>query len=207
MQKVKIGVLISGGGTNLQSIIDEVEKGNINGEISVVISDRRDAYGIERARIHGIKGIVINGKDYQNRDEFINALINVLVEYKIELVVLAGFLTILSNEFVEKYKERIINVHPSLIPAFCGEGYYGQNVHKAVLDYGAKISGATVHFVDENADTGPVILQESVLVMENDTPETLAARVLKVEHKILPEAVKLYCEGRITIDGRKVKIK
>ena len=129
------------------------------------------------------------------------------MEYKIELVVLAGFLTILSNEFVEKYKGRIINVHPSLIPAFCGEGYYGQKVHKAVLDYGAKISGATVHFVDENADTGPVILQESVLVMENDTPETLDARVLKVEHKILPLAVKLYCEGRITIDGRKVKIK
>lgn len=206
MQKVKIGVLISGGGTNLQALIDEVEKGNINGEISVVISDKKGAYGLERAEKHGIKTIALNRKDYKNKTEFTKALMDELLKNDIELIVLAGFLTILGSEFIEKYKYRIINIHPSLIPAFCGEGFYGQRVHSAVLEYGAKITGATVHFVDEGADTGPVILQESVPVMEDDTPETLAARVLKVEHKLLPEAVKLYCDGKITIEGRKVRI-
>ena len=207
MQKIKIGVLISGGGTNLQAIIDAIEDGHINGEIVVVISDREGAFGLERAEKHGIAGITINRKDYKNKDEFFNILMEELEEYKVELVVLAGFLTILSCSFVEKFKNRILNVHPALIPAFCGDGFYGEKVHKAVLDYGVKISGATVHFVDEKADTGPVILQEAVKVSEDDTVETLAARVLKVEHKILPEAVRLYCEGKLTIDGRKVKIK
>lgn len=207
MQKVKIGVLISGGGTNLQALIDEVQQGNINGEISVVISDKKGAYGLERAKNHGIKAIALDRKDYKNKAEFTRALMDTLLENKIELVVLAGFLTILASEFIEEYKGRIINIHPSLIPAFCGEGFYGQKVHSAVLEYGAKITGATVHFVDEGADTGPVILQESVSVMEDDTPETLAARVLKVEHKLLPEAVKLYCDGKITIEGRKIRIK
>lgn len=207
MQKVRIGVLISGGGTNLQALIDEVEKGNINGEISVVISDRKGAYGLERAKKHGIKAIALDRKDYKDKVEFTRGLMDALLENNIELIVLAGFLTILASEFIEEYKGRIINIHPSLIPAFCGEGFYGQKVHSAVLEYGAKITGATVHFVDEGADTGPVILQESVPVMEDDTPETLAARVLKVEHKLLPQAVKLYCDGRITIEGRKVRIR
>ncbi len=207
MQKVKIGVLISGGGTNLQAIIDAIENGHINGEIVVVISDREGAFGLERAEKHGIAGITINRKDYKNKDEFFNILMDKLEEYKVELIVLAGFLTILSQGFVERFKNRIINVHPALIPAFCGDGYYGEKVHKAVLDYGVKISGATVHFVDEKADAGPVILQEAVTVSEDDTVDTLAARVLKVEHKILPEAVRLYCEGKLTIDGRKIKIK
>ncbi len=205
MQKVKIGVLISGGGTNLQAIIDAIEKGYINGEIVVVISDREGAYGLERARKHGIPGITINRKDFKNKDEFFNTFIEKLEEYKVELVVLAGFLTILSYGFVERFNDRIINVHPALIPAFCGDGFYGEKVHKAVLDYGVKVSGATVHFVSEKADAGPVILQETVKVSEDDTVETLAARVLKIEHKILPEAVKLYCEGKLTIDGRKVR--
>ena len=205
MPKVRIGVLISGGGTNLQALIDEVEKGNINGEISVVISDKKGAYGIERAKKHGIKGIILDKKSFKDKDEFMKSIMDKLEEYNVDLVILAGFLSILSRGFIEKYKNKIINVHPSLIPAFCGEGYYGQKVHRAVLEYGAKVSGATVHFVDEGADTGPVILQEAVPVMEDDTIETLAARVLKVEHKLLPEAVKLYCDGKITIDGRKVK--
>lgn len=207
MPKVRIGVLISGGGTNLQALIDEVERDNINGEISVVISDKKGAYGIERAKNHGIKGIIIDKKGFKNKDEFMKSIMNKLEEYNVDLVILAGFLSILSRKFIEKYKNSIINVHPSLIPAFCGEGYYGEKVHRAVLEYGVKVSGATVHFVDEGADTGPVILQEAVLVMEDDTIETLAARVLKIEHKLLPEAVRLYCEGRITIDGRKVRIK
>lgn len=207
MQRVRIGVLISGGGTNLQSLIDETEKGNINGEIVVVISDRVNAYGIKRAKAHGIKAIVIDRKDYKDRISLINAFIDTLKEYDVDLVVLAGFLTILTKEFVEAYKNRIINVHPALIPAFCGEGFYGEKVHKAALDYGVKISGATVHFVDEDADTGPIILQDSVPVMIDDTVESLAARVLKVEHRILPEAVGLYCNGRLSIEGRKVRIK
>lgn len=207
MSKVKIGVLISGGGTNLQALIDEVEKGNVNGEISLVISDKKGAYGLERAEKHGIKTIALDRREFKNKAEFMKSLMDILSKESIELIVLAGFLTILSEEFIEKYRSRIINIHPSLIPAFCGEGYYGEKVHNAVLEYGAKISGATVHFVDEGADTGPVILQESVPVLENDTVESLAARVLKVEHKLLPEAVGLYCDGRIIIEGRKVKIK
>lgn len=207
MQKVRIGVLISGGGTNLQSLIDEIERENINGEIVVVISDRTSAYGIERAKAQGIKGLIINRKDYKDRTSLINAFIDTLKEYNVDLVVLAGFLTILTKEFVEVYKDRIINVHPALIPAFCGEGFYGEKVHKAALDYGVKISGATVHFVDEKADTGPVILQDSVPVMINDTVKSLAARVLEVEHRILPEAVRLFCDGRLSIEGRKVRIK
>lgn len=207
MSKVKIGVLISGGGTNLQALIDEVEKGNVNGEISLVISDKKGAYGLERAEKHGIKTIALDRREFKNKAEFMKSLMDILSKKSIELIVLAGFLTILSEEFIEKYRSRIINIHPSLIPAFCGEGYYGEKVHNAVLEYGAKISGATVHFVDEGADTGPVILQESVPVLENDTVESLAARVLKVEHKLLPKAVGLYCDGRIIIEGRKVKIK
>lgn len=207
MQKVKIGVLISGGGTNLQALIDEIEKNTINGEIPIVISDRKNAYGIERARRHGIEGLTLDRKRFQNKGDFISELINILEEKHIELIVLAGFLTILPIRFVEKYRNRIINVHPALIPAFCGDGFYGQKVHKAALEYGVKISGATVHFVDECADTGPVILQESVPVLEDDTIESLAERVLEVEHKILPKAVRLYCAGKLMLEGRKVRIK
>ncbi|WP_373000305.1 phosphoribosylglycinamide formyltransferase, partial [Lutispora sp.] len=175
MQKVKIGVLISGGGTNLQALIDNIEKGLINGEIAVVISDKKGVYGLERARKHGISAIEIDKREFNDRNDFMKAIINELESHEVELVVLAGFLSILSSDFIEKYRNRIMNIHPSLIPAFCGKGYYGQRVHKAVLEYGAKISGATVHFVDEGADTGPIILQEAVKVEEGDTPESLAA--------------------------------
>ncbi|MGI5997115.1 MAG: phosphoribosylglycinamide formyltransferase [Lutispora sp.] len=207
MQKVKIGVLISGGGTNLQALIDNIEKGLINGEIAVVISDKKGVYGLERARKHGISAIEIDKREFNDRNDFMKAIINELESHEVELVVLAGFLSILSSDFIEKYRNRIMNIHPSLIPAFCGKGYYGQRVHKAVLEYGAKISGATVHFVDEGADTGPIILQEAVKVEEGDTPESLAARILNVEHRLLPQAVKLYCEDKLIIDGRKVRIR
>lgn len=206
MQKVRIGVLISGGGTNLQALIDNIEKGWINGEISVVISDKKGAYGIERARKHGIDAIEIDKREFDDKNVFMKAIINELENHHVELVVLAGFLSILSQDFIERYRNRIMNIHPSLIPAFCGKGYYGQKVHKAVLDYGAKVSGATVHFVDEGADTGPIILQEAVKVEADDTPESLAARVLIAEHRLLPQAVKLYCEGKLIIEGRKVRI-
>jgi len=207
LQKVRIGVLISGGGTNLQALIDNIEKGLINGEIVVVISDKKGVYGLERARKHGIRAIEIDKRDYADKNVFMKAIIKELENHDVELVVLAGFLSILSQDFIERYRNRIMNIHPSLIPAFCGKGYYGQRVHKAVLEYGAKISGATVHFVDEGADTGPIILQEAVNVEEDDTPESLAARVLNVEHKLLPQAVKLYCEGKLIIEGRKVRIR
>lgn len=200
MRKVRIAVLVSGGGTNLQALIDAVDKGDINGEIAAVLSDRENAYGLERARKHGIKAIYIERKQLAER------LITELQKLNIELVVLAGFLSILDRELVKAYEGRIINIHPSLIPSFCGMGFYGERVHKAALEYGVKVSGATVHFVDEGTDSGPIILQEAVPVYFDDTAETLAARVLQVEHRLLPAAVGLFCEGRLRIEGRKVNI-
>ncbi|HOW23841.1 MAG TPA: phosphoribosylglycinamide formyltransferase [Sedimentibacter sp.] len=207
MPQVNIGVLISGSGTNLQSLIDNIEKGNIKGTIKVVISNRRDAYGLERAKKHGIDAVYIRQKDFESFEDFNKAIIDVLKAHEVELVVLAGYLKILTPQFIEEYKNRIINIHPSLIPAFCGKGYYGIRVHEEVINYGVKISGATVHFVDEGADTGPIIIQEAVEVTEEDTAESLQAKVLKIEHKILPLAVKYYCEGRLQIEGRRVLIK
>ncbi len=200
MRKVRIAVLVSGGGTNLQTLIDAVDKGDINGEIAAVISDNENAYALERARKHGIKAI------YINRKQLAEKLIIELQKLDIELVVLAGFLSILDRELVKAYEGRIINIHPSLIPSFCGKGFYGERVHKAALEYGVKVSGATVHFVDEGTDSGPIIFQEAVPVYFEDTSETLAARVLQVEHRLLPAAVGLFCEGRLRIEGRKVKI-
>jgi len=207
MPQVKIGVLISGSGTNLQSLIDNIETGNIKGKITVVISNRKDAYGLNRARQKNIDALYIRQKDYESFENFNDAIIDELKKHNVELVVLAGYLKILTSKFIEEYRNRIINIHPSLIPAFCGKGYYGIKVHEEVIKYGVKLSGATVHFVDEDADTGPIIIQEAVEVGYEDTAETLKQKVLKIEHKILPLAVKYYCEGKIQISGRKVKIK
>ena len=207
MPQVKIGVLISGSGTNLQSLIDNIETGNIKGRIAVVISNRKDAYGLNRARQKNIDALYIRQKDYESFENFNDAIIDELKKHNVELVVLAGYLKILTSKFIEEYRNRIINIHPSLIPAFCGKGYYGIKVHEEVIKYGVKLSGATVHFVDEEADTGPIIIQEAVEVGYEDTAETLQQKVLKIEHKILPLAVKYYCEGKIQISGRKVKIK
>lgn len=200
MRKVRIAVLVSGGGTNLQRLIDSVEKGDINGEIVLVVSDRENAYALERARKHGIKAVYIDKKHCTE------SIQPELQKMEVELVVLAGFLSILGSEFVKAYEGRIINIHPSLIPAFCGKGFYGEKVHKAAVEYGVKLSGATVHFVDEGTDSGPIILQESVPVYAEDTAEALASRVLEVEHRLLPTAVGLYCDGRLHIDGRRVII-
>ncbi len=206
MPQVKIGVLISGSGTNLQSIIDSINNKNISGEIKVVISNKKDAYGLERARQNNIDAVYVNQKDYENFEKFNDAIIEEFETRNVELIVLAGYLKILSKKFIEKYNNRIINIHPSLIPSFCGKGYYGAKVHEAAIDYGVKISGATVHFVDEGADTGPIIIQEAVEISNDDTADTLQKKILEIEHKILPLAVKYYCEGRIQIRGRKVKI-
>lgn len=200
MRKVRIGVLVSGGGTNLQSLLDGIAGGGINGEVVVAISDRPEAYALERARHHGIKAV------YIGRENCGRGLREELDAMKVELVVLAGFLTILDRDFVRTYEGRIMNIHPSLIPSFCGKGFYGERVHKAAVEYGVKVSGATVHFVDEGTDSGPIILQEAVAVDGADTAESLAAKVLKLEHKLLPAAVGLYCGGKLKIEGRKVKI-
>ncbi len=192
-----IAVLVSGGGTNLQSIIDAVEAGRINGQIKLVISNKEGAYGLERAKSHNIRAVF-------EKDE--QAIIDIMKESQIDLVVLAGFLKILSPNFTKAFENRIINIHPSLIPSFCGKGYYGLRVHEAAVEYGVKVSGATVHFVDENADTGPIIRQETVEVLPEDSPEDLQQRVLKIEHKILSQVVADYCDDKIRVVGRKVFI-
>ena len=171
-----IGVLVSGGGTNLQSVIDNIESGKINGQIKVVISNKESAYGLERARKHGIKAIYLNGE---------KEIIEELKNNDVDLVVLAGFLKILSHDFTRAFENKIINIHPSLIPSFCGKGYYGLKVHEAAVEYGVKVSGATVHFVDENTDTGAIIMQKTVDVLPDDSAQDLQKRVLCVEHEIL----------------------
>lgn len=200
----KIAVLISGGGTDLQSIIDAIEAGDLKCSIDAVISDKPGVYGIERAKIKGIKTYEFDRKVYGKE---LSKEILKITKDKVDLVVLAGFLSILSEEFISEFRNRIINIHPSLIPAFCGNGMYGLKVHKAAIEYGVKFSGCTVHFVDEGTDTGAIILQKVVPVYGEDTPETLQKRVLEEEHKALPEAVKLISEGKIEVKDRKVIIK
>ncbi len=207
MPPLKIGVLISGSGTNLQSIIDNIEKGYINGEIAVVISNKESSYGLERARKHNIDAVFINQKHYDSFESFNDAIMEELENHRADIVVLAGYLKILSHKFIKNYRNKIINIHPSLIPSFCGKGFYGLKVHEAAVSYGVKVSGATVHFVDEDADTGPIILQETVSVCDNDTAESLQQKILEIEHRLLPLAVKLICEDRLEISGRKVKTK
>ena len=194
---LNIGVLISGGGSNLQAIIDDCESKKINGNIKVVISNREDAFGLERAKKHNIRSVFEKDED---------EVIKILKEENIDLVVLAGYLKIISPKFVSEFEKKIMNIHPALIPSFCGDGFYGEKVHQAVIDYGAKVSGATVHFVNEKADAGPIIMQDTVKVMDDDDAKTLAKRVLEVEHTILPRCVKLFCEGKISVEGRKVKV-
>ena len=195
---LNVGVLISGGGSNLQAIIDDCESKKINGNIKVVISNREDAFGLERAKKHNIRSVFEKDED---------EVIKILKEENIDLVVLAGYLKIISPKFVSEFENKIMNIHPALIPSFCGDGFYGEKVHQAVIDYGAKVSGATVHFVNEKADAGPIIMQDTVKVMDDDDAKTLAKRVLEVEHTILPRCVKLFCEGKISVEGRRVRIK
>ena len=196
---VSIGVLVSGGGTNLQKLIDAEKAGNIpNGRLRVVIASRPDAYALERARQAGIEAITLARKDYPDVDTYSQALIDALKERQVDLVVLAGFLTITGDNFVEAFRNRIINVHPALLPAFGGKGYYGLHVHEAVLKRGVKVTGATVHFVNEICDAGPIILQKAVEVKEGDTPEVLQKRVMEqAEWKLLPKAVAMVCSGEI----------
>lgn len=206
---LRVGVLISGGGTNLQALIDGIEKGSLeNVAIEVVISSKKGAYGLERARNHGIKAVEIIKKDYSDPALFEDALLDELDRNKIDLVVLAGYLQIIPSKVVELYKNRIINIHPSLIPAFCGNGFYGLKVHEEAIKRGVKITGATVHFVDEGTDTGPIIIQKAVELKEDDTPESLQHRVMEeAEWVILPEAVGLIAKDKIIVDNNVVRIK
>ena len=204
---LEIVVLVSGGGTNLQAIIDGVESGGItNTRITGVISNNKNAYALKRAEEHGIANRCISPKDFASREEFNEKFIEAVDEWKPDLIVLAGFLVVIPLAMIEKYRNRIINIHPSLIPSFCGTGFYGLKVHEAALARGVKVVGATVHFVDEGTDTGPIILQKAVEVEQGDTPEILQKRVMEqAEWKILPRAIDLIANDRVTVrDGRAV---
>ena len=205
---VKIAVLVSGGGTNLQALIDAQNRGEIpGGEISAVIASKPGVYALERAKSAGIPGYVIARADYASARDMTVALVEKLRELDIGLVVLAGFMTIITEEMVSAYPNAILNVHPALIPSFCGQGYYGLHVHEKALEYGVKVSGATVHFVSEECDGGPIVLQKAVYVEEGDTPEILQKRIMEqAEWVILPKAVALFCQGKLRVDGRIVHI-
>ena len=203
-----IVVLVSGGGTNLQALIDAQRRGEIaGGAITAVISSRPDAYALERAKAAGIPGYVVARKDYPSSQAMTVALVDKLRELDIDLVVLAGFMVILTQEMVQAFPNAILNVHPALIPSFCGEGCYGLHVHEKALAYGVKLTGATVHFVSEECDGGPIVLQKAVYIQDGDTPEVLQRRVMEqAEWVILPQAVSLFCQGRLRVEGRTVRI-
>ena len=201
-KKLAIGVLVSGSGSNLQSIIDRIEEGQINGEIRIVICNNPDAYAIKRCELHKIPVAVVRHKDFPTREDFDGRMIEILTENGIELVVMAGFMRILTPLFLRTFSMRIMNIHPALLPAFPG-----LHVQQKAIDYGVRFSGCTVHFADEGVDTGPIIIQAAVPVLPDDTEETLGARILKEEHKIYPQAIQWFAEGRIEIVGRMVRIR
>ncbi len=206
---LRVVVLVSGGGTNLQAIIDAVENGTItNTEIVGVISNNKNAYALERAAKHGIKSVCVSPKDFENRAAFNDALLDTVVQFEADILVLAGFLVVIPEKMIEAYRNRIINIHPSLIPSFCGTGFYGLKVHEAALEKGVKVVGATAHFVDEGTDTGAIILQKAVEVQKGDTPEILQRRVMEqAEWKILPKAIDLIANDRLELIDGKVWIK
>ena len=205
---LRMAVLVSGGGTNLQAIIDSIENGSItNAQIATVISNNKNAYALERAKNHNIEGLCISPKDFSDRECFHQALLKALEERDIDLIVLAGYLVVIPEIMIQKYRNRIINVHPSLLPSFCGTGYYGLKVHEGVLARGVKVTGATVHFVDEGTDTGPIILQKPVAVEQGDTPEVLQRRVMEqAEWQIMPRAIDLIANGKVSVVEGKVVI-
>jgi phosphoribosylglycinamide formyltransferase-1 len=198
-EKAKIGVLVSGSGTNLQSIIDYIEQGKLKAKLAIVISNKQDAYGLERARKHNMPTKVISHKDFKTREEFEEEIAKVLEEIGCDFIVLAGFMRVLTPLFIRRFKNRIVNIHPALLPSFPGV-----DAQKQAFDYGVKVTGCTVHFVDEGVDTGPIILQKVVPVHDGDTVESLRARILEEEHKALPEALNLIINRRIKIEGRRV---
>ena len=205
---LRIAVLVSGGGTNLQAIIDAIAAGKITDtEIAAVISNNKNAYALERAKQAGIKDIVVSPKDFETREVFNENLLKTLQEVNPDLIVLAGYLVVIPESVIDAFENRIINIHPSLIPAFCGTGYYGLKVHEAALKRGVKVVGATVHFVDKGTDTGPIIIQKAVEVQQDDTPEILQRRVMEqAEWKIMPQAIRLIAEGKVRVENGKTII-
>lgn len=195
---LKIAVFVSGGGTDLQSVIDAVENGSINGEIVLVVSNRKNAYGLKRAELAGIETAVVRKDD--------ELLVKMLQERNVDLIVLAGYLAILTDVLIDAYPNKIINIHPSLIPSFCGPGFYGMHVHESVLARGVKVTGATVHFVSNEVDGGPIILQEACKIDDLDNASDIQARVLEIEHRILPKAVALFCDGKIVVENERAKV-
>jgi len=207
MKKIKLAVLASGGGTNLQAIIDKIESGKLSAEIRVVISNNSKSFALERARRHNIKDVHLSHKMFETKDEFDENLLEILKENEVDLVVLAGYMKILSPKVIRAYKNRMINIHPALLPHFGGKGMYGIHVHEAVIKSGVKVTGVTVHLVDEIYDHGAIIIQKCVPVEDSDTPESLAERVLKVEHQLYSEAIQLFAEEKIEIKGNRVYVK
>ena len=207
--EVKIAVLVSGGGTNLQALIDAEKRGELGaGKISLVIASKPGVYALERAKNNGIEAMVLSRRDYATIAEYSRALADTLIAKGTELVVLAGFLTIIDEQVYEAFPNKILNVHPALIPSFCGKGFYGLYVHEAALQKGVKVSGATVHIVTPECDAGPIVLQKAVEVKEDDTPETLQLRIMQeAEWQILPKAVRLFADGKVTVENNKVYIK
>ena len=205
---LRLAVLVSGGGTNLQAIMDSIQNGTItNAEIVTVISNNAGAYALERAKAYGAESLLLSPKDFDTREEFNQKLLETLRERDIDLVVLAGYLVVVPPCVIQEYENRIINIHPSLIPSFCGTGCYGLHVHEKALARGVKVSGATVHFVDEGTDTGPIILQKPVMVQQGDTPEILQKRIMEeAEWVIMPKAIDLIANGKVHVDGRTVTI-
>jgi phosphoribosylglycinamide formyltransferase-1 len=206
MSKIRLAVFVSGGGTNLQAIIDAIESGFLDAKVELVLSTRENAYALERARNHSIPYVVCSPKDYENEIEFSNAIHEIIAPLHIDLIALAGFMSILSGEFIAVYKNKIMNTHPSLLPSFGGKGLYGEKVHKAVLNYGAKVSGATIMFVTQEVDKGPIIFQKAVEVSSDETVDTLSKKVLALEHELYPLAIKYFAEDRLKVDGRVVKL-
>jgi len=200
-EKTRLGVLISGSGTNLQAIIDRCATGELQAEVACVISNRADAFGLQRARNHGIPAVHLNHREFAGRQEYDTALVDTLMRHGVDLVILAGFMRIVSPVLLTAFPNRVMNIHPALLPAFPG-----LNAQKQALDYGAKVSGCTVHFVDAGTDTGPIILQATVPVLEDDTPESLAERIHFEEHKLYPAAIQLFAQGRLQVSGRRVRI-
>ena len=207
-QPLRVVVMVSGGGTNLQAIIDSVKDGTItNAQIVGVISNNKNAYALKRAEENDIPSVCVSPKDFETRDIFNEKLLEAVDSYEPDLIVLAGFLVVIPPEMIKKYENRMINIHPSLIPSFCGKGYYGLKVHEAALARGVKVVGATVHFVDEGTDTGPIILQKAVEVQQGDTPEVLQRRVMEqAEWKILPKAIDLIANGKVRVEDKKTVI-
>ena len=206
---LNIGVLVSGGGTNLQAILDAIAAGKIkNGRVVTVVSSKRGAYALERAKNAGIDGTVLSKKDFSSPDELDRAIAAHMQAFDVDLVVMAGYLSIVGDALIHAYENRIINIHPALIPSFCGKGYYGLHVHEKVLEYGVKVTGATTHFVNAIPDGGAVILQKAVEVLDGDTPEVLQKRVMEqAEWEILPQSIALYCDGKLELNGRHVRIR